>query len=713
MKRLLNFRLPLFLAASFASGVAVYYFILIKSFVFAIMFATSFFAVLIVFFAVKRNELLKTAGFILIFVLFALAGFFDFKIQIKNYETASLGNHYHTVEGVVKNVTVTEKGYKLILSDLNVSGYGRLKSKAAVFVNGEFSAVQGDRLIYHGLLKDKTYYYDGKFSAADVSRNIKYVSNVRAEELELKNNNSNIFQKTNIWIMNSLKSGLSGDEFAVSYALVTGNSEYADDDVISSFRTAGVAHIFAVSGLHVGFFAAILSFALRKIPLNRYIKTTIIALSLFFYAGVCGFGSSSVRAAIMVSLALFLQCLGERYDGISAWSVAALIIIAFSPAELFCAGFQLSFAVVFGMLVLSPRLTRFFGFLDKKLSSSVGTVISAQVSSAPVCFYSFGYLSPAAIVLNLVLIPVVGVVYACLIFAAVTGGIFGISHITLFPIKYVVMAIIFFVTSLDGLLWMIGGFTLGTFAVFYYAAEITMGDLINLKKNLRIALCVTLSLTVCLGTIIKTATEAKPHFYLSRSEDVCFSVFSSATEKVLVVSEFENNFSLNKLSKIIGNERIDVFDAVVVERNRTPDEIMRLITRLLTVARINSVVAFKTDTYEMLDLELLMNKSFPKIKLHLLGDENCYSGKDYLYEYACGGAGVILTSKDERKILIAANTEDSESFEPIKTENFYYVVSADKTGQTFSRIGSQNYISYRYNGVTGDTQTYGYLKIYV
>ena len=713
MKKLLNFRLPLFLAASFATGVAVYYFVLVGLSFLAIFFSVAFAAALIAFLIVRRKETLKTASFVFVFVVFATAGFFDFKLQVNSFYNAFLGNHYHTVEGVVKNVTVTTNGYKLILTDLNVSGYGKLNYDAAVYVTGSFDAEQGDRIAYRDLLRDKTHYYDGRFSASDVAEKIKYVSNVRANDLEIKGSIPNIFQKTNLWIKNSLSGGLNGDEFAVSYALVSGNSEYMDDDVISSFRAAGVAHIFAVSGLHVGFFATILALMLKKIPLNRYFKTAIIVFGLFFYAGVCGFGASSVRAAIMVSLSLFLRASGERYDGISAWSISALVITALSPAELFCAGFQLSFAVVFGMLVLSPRLTKILSFTGKRFSSALGSVLSAQISAVPICLYSFGSLSPAGVVLNLVMIPIVGVVYGVLIFTTILGGIFGISYITLFLVKYVVTAIIFVITSLDGLLWMIGGFTFGAFAVCYYAAEIAMGNILNLKNRIRTILCIALSLTVCLGTIVKTTNEAKPHFYLSGNDDICFSVFSAKKEKVLVISEFENNFSVSALNKITGKEKFAEFDAVIVEKRRTSDEIMRLVTRLLTVANIKTIVAFEVDSAETIELELLINKSFPKIKLCLFGDGVCYKGDEYVYEYSCNGAALIATQKEGAKILIAANTGDSESFESIKTERFYYAVSADKTGQTFSRIGSQKYVSYMYNGVTSDAQTYGYLKFYV
>ena len=713
MKKLLNFRLPLFLAASFATGVAVYYFVLVGLSFLAILFSAAFIAALIAFLIVKRKETLKTASFVFIFVAFATAGFFDFKLQVNSFDNASLGNHYHTVEGVVKNVTVTTNGYKYILTDLTVSGYGNLNYDAAVYVIGDFEAEQGDRIVYRDLLKDKTYYYDGKFSASDVAEKIKYVSSVRAEDIKIKESSPNIFQKTNLWLKNSLSAGLDGDEFAVSYALVSGNSEYMDGDVLSSFRAAGVAHIFAVSGLHVGFFATILALLLKKIPLNRYVKTAIIVIGLFFYAGVCGFGASSVRAAIMVALSLFLRAFGERYDGISAWSISALFITAISPAELFCAGFQLSFAVVFGMLVLSPRLTRILNFAGKRFSSALGTVLSAQISAVPICLYSFGSLSPAGIVLNLILIPVIGVVYGVLVFAAIIGGIFGISYITLFLVKFIVSAIIFVITSLEGMLWMIGGFTFGAFAVCYYAAEITMGDLVNLKNKLRAILCVALSLAVCFGTVIKTTNEAKPHFYLSGNDDICFSVFSTEEEKVLVVSEFENNFSVSALNKIARTEKFTEFDAVIIEKKRVPDDVMRLVTRLLTVANIKTVVAFETVATETIELELLMNKSFPKIKICLYGDGICYKGKEYVYEYSCNGAAIIADNKEGRKILIASNTGDSESFEPIKTERFYYAVSADKTGQSFSRIGSQNYVSYKYNGVTSDAQTNGYLKFYV
>ena len=150
-------------------------------------------------------------------------------------------------------------------------------------------------------------------------------------------------------------------EFAFSYALLVGNDDFMDDGVITQFRQAGVAHIFAVSGLHIGFLAGVISFVLRKLKTNRWFNLIFTIFILIIYSGVCGFSASSVRATVMCGVMLLITNLGMRYDGLSALGLAGILVLLLSPVEAFCAGFQLSFIVVFGILVLTPKLKKLFG----------------------------------------------------------------------------------------------------------------------------------------------------------------------------------------------------------------------------------------------------------------------------------------------------------------------------------------------------------------
>ena len=181
-----------------------------------------------------------------------------------------------------------------------------------------------------------------------------------------------MFESINIFIRDTLKVGLDLDEFTVAYALLCGNSDYMETEIIENFRASGVAHIFAVSGLHIGFFAVILNFITDKLRFNKYVKFFFVVSVLLFYSGVCGFTASSIRATIMTAVMLLAGLIGKKYDGLSSVALAGIIVLLYAPIQLFCVGFQLSFGVVLGINILSRPISKLLGFLPQKISSLSG-----------------------------------------------------------------------------------------------------------------------------------------------------------------------------------------------------------------------------------------------------------------------------------------------------------------------------------------------------
>lgn len=86
----------------------------------------------------------------------------------------------------------------------------------------------------------------------------------------------------------------------------------------------------------------------------------------------------------MAGVLLFLNRSGERYDGLSSLLFSALIVLGISPFQLFDVGFQLSYTVVLGIILLSGRIARLLSFCGKRISGSLGVILSAQIAAFPV-----------------------------------------------------------------------------------------------------------------------------------------------------------------------------------------------------------------------------------------------------------------------------------------------------------------------------------------
>lgn len=210
-------------------------------------------------------------------------------------------------------------------------------------------------------------------------------------------------------VYDALYANLDGNTAAVVYAMLTGDSSGIADGTISAFRYGGIAHIFAVSGLHIGVIFGAITLALRRV--NRFISIPISVAFIFFYSAVCSFTPSSVRAAVMCSVAAFMSLFHRRYDSLNAMSLAATALLLINPMYLLDKGFILSFSAVSGIIFLKYPIQRLLAFIPKKIASSLSVSLSAQAGSFAGLMSSFGYVSAVGIFINVLVLPVLSAFY--------------------------------------------------------------------------------------------------------------------------------------------------------------------------------------------------------------------------------------------------------------------------------------------------------------
>lgn len=145
-------------------------------------------------------------------------------------------------------------------------------------------------------------------------------------------------------------------------ATLLGDDSMLDPDLRENFRATGVAHYLALSGFHVGIIAMLAGLLLFPLKTwssaRRYRHLAVIAL-IWIYVVVCGMSASLVRAAVLISIFLLAKVLGRQSTPYNSLCIAAIVILAFAPRQLFAPGFQLSFAAVLSILLISPLLNPF------------------------------------------------------------------------------------------------------------------------------------------------------------------------------------------------------------------------------------------------------------------------------------------------------------------------------------------------------------------
>lgn len=198
--------------------------------------------------------------------------------------------------------------------------------------------------------------------------------------------------------------------------MVLGDKTDLSEEQKTVYERAGISHILAVSGLHVGFLGAVASNALRKSKLGRKTQTAVLLLLVWGYCAVVGFPASAVRATVMVSVRQCNLACGRRTDLLENLSLAALFILLCDPLQLLTPGFQLSFAAVWGIATVSSALARWKRGM-KWLGRSISTSLGAQLGIWPVSLHFFGGVSTVSLLANLFVIPLASLI---------TAGAFGI-----------------------------------------------------------------------------------------------------------------------------------------------------------------------------------------------------------------------------------------------------------------------------------------------
>ena len=207
---------------------------------------------------------------------------------------------------------------------------------------------------------------------------------------------------------------------SVLTAMVTGNKSHLSSATKAAYKNSGAMHILALSGLHIGIIYTLLSgmlFFLNRTIFSRQIKLLICTACLFAYAAMTGFSPSVQRAAIMITTHKVLDWGGRKRGKWDVMLLSAAIIIILHPSQLTQAGFQLSYAAVFGIIAIYPTINIACVLWEKwrfaKAANAVWSLmaisVSCQIATAPFSLYYFNSLPQPFLLTNLLVVPLVSI----------------------------------------------------------------------------------------------------------------------------------------------------------------------------------------------------------------------------------------------------------------------------------------------------------------
>lgn len=188
-------------------------------------------------------------------------------------------------------------------------------------------------------------------------------------------------------------------------AALLGDRTGLDGELLRLYRRNGVAHLLAISGLHLSLISLAVYGGLRRTGLGLGAAGLMGGTVLVAYAGMTGMAPSIQRALVMALCGYLAAYLGRTYDLLSALSLAGILIFWDNPYGLTQAGAQLSFAAVLG-IGAAPRLQ------DNHFGQTLAAGMGIQLMTVPLVLYHFFEIPLYGMLLNLLVVPFMGIVLA-------------------------------------------------------------------------------------------------------------------------------------------------------------------------------------------------------------------------------------------------------------------------------------------------------------
>lgn len=270
----------------------------------------------------------------------------------------------------------------------------------------------------------ETHSEDGVPHTYNVANNIQ--AKVSTYEVDYLGEKGSIRYSILARIRSNLRKGLNNLNGEMIYSAMFGDKTDLNDDLYDAYKGSGVAHLLAVSGLHVGLVVAIIYWILRKCKVKGWYRVAIVIALLFAYAYLCNFSYSVIRASIMSIVLMIAPLLFSEYDLLTSICFAGCLIFIIEPIALFDLGAQLSFGCVLGIAMLHPIFSRWMRKLpiNKSIKDGFSISLSTIISTCAIMIYYFGYIQPIGLISNLIILPIFSCLFTIAFIVSMLGLIF-------------------------------------------------------------------------------------------------------------------------------------------------------------------------------------------------------------------------------------------------------------------------------------------------
>lgn len=369
------------------------------------------------------------------------------EITTRNY-IYDLKENTVIVQGKIYKIENTAFGTNIYLKGVEMENGEKSVSVKRIFVNtekipnvkiGNIIKVRGklrqfEEAANKGNFDSRKYYlslgFYGKIEAGTIEVINSDYSGIRQGLYELRmeiierleklcSDNKGIFS-----IINN-KNGIIG-------AIILGDKTDLDSDIKELYSVSGIAHILAISGLHISFIGMAI-YRLLRIRF-RFLFSAAVSIPVVLSFGIMsGFGISTIRAIIMFILKIIGEVLGRKYDAITAISLAGLVLLVQNSFVVYNSGFQMSFGAIIAIVLILPIVEEILN-TDNKIIKVLSANFTISLVMNPILAWNYYELPTFSFLLNIVVVPLMSVVIVSSIVGIFCSCImFGFGKAVIFP----------------------------------------------------------------------------------------------------------------------------------------------------------------------------------------------------------------------------------------------------------------------------------------
>lgn len=457
--------------------------------------------------------------------------------------------YYYTVK--TESVDGAKIGVKLRLSAsqyINAEPYDKIKLTVNLYEIGSFS-------------RDIKLYYQSKgiFLGGYISNYDDYPIEITKPENKPLSYHLLKFRKT---VESRILDKLPNDYGGVAVGMLTGNKTFISTELLGNIKAAGVAPVFAVSGMHLSVWVMGLYAVLEVFGTKKRLNSAIGIIFTLFFMGVTGFSPSVCRAGIMLLMILTGNLFRRKADAVNSLGFAALILGIINPMIVADIGFLLSFSSTFGIVALNPWLRKRLeplldgGLIKRVIKAAIESVyipLCATVASLGFIIVFLGYVSVYSIFSNLSITYVATLCMLCGGLTALLSPLGGAGD--LFAVatgcfaKYILNVVgdvshwPFATIDTSNIYW--------TYGVIAFYAIVAFSFIVFKNKKAFGASCIGLVLTVVFCTLLyHFEYSGYTYFRVLEIEDTVAVMISQDGKNALICSQSDNKYISSALEDV-------------------------------------------------------------------------------------------------------------------------------------------------------------------